>query len=257
VKTTKSEDKEQEVIQKAFQKFQDIALQADPLMVIPPYFALDRNDRTVPHLTASCMVSALDSFSSIKGYFSKLSSRNNKGNIYCSDILTQNITFNDFMDKARSALINLDYGIFPKASDHKETAEIGWLLHSTRYQDEERLSEMISNLVQEKIGAKWRPIRTNERFKKNPDDPTKRKFAIHLEGSSQKACIIRQKLARWYGSKAKIFPDGTKMRLVPSFQSIISFTYKTNNASLVACQAALSKGLCYSSTWDFCQSCSG
>jgi hypothetical protein len=48
--------------------------------------------------------------------------------MYCSLILAQNISFPDFMEKARSSLMNLDYGIFPKASDHEHTAEIGWFL---------------------------------------------------------------------------------------------------------------------------------
>jgi len=170
--------------------------------------------------------------------------------MYCSVILAQNITFHEFMDKPRLALINLDYKIFPKASDHEETAEIGWLLYSTHYQDEERLSDLMSNLAQERIGVKWRPIRTNDRYRKDPEDNTKRTFALHLEGPSNRAEIIRQKLAKWYGSKAKIFPEGTKMRLVPPFQSIISFNCKTENASLVARQAALSERLCTSSTWE-------
>jgi hypothetical protein len=48
------------------------------------------------------------------------------------------------MDLARSSLMNMDYGLFPKASDHETAAEIGWLLYYTRSQDEERLSELIS-----------------------------------------------------------------------------------------------------------------
>jgi len=196
------------------------------------------------------MVKVLDSFPSLKRYFSILSNRNDKGNMYCSVILAQNITFYEFMDKASSALINLDYRIFPEASDHEETAEIGWLLYSTCHQDEERLSDLMTNLAQERIGVKWCPIRTNDRYRKDTEDNTKQTFALHLEGPSNPARIIRQKLAKWYGSKAKIFPDGTKMRLVPPFQSIISFNCKTKYSSLVALQAALSEMLCTSSTWE-------
>jgi hypothetical protein len=36
------------------------------------------------------------------------------------------------MHKARQTLVNLEYGLFPKACDHEDTAEVGWLLYSTR-----------------------------------------------------------------------------------------------------------------------------
>jgi hypothetical protein len=55
------------------------------------------------------------------------------------------------MDKARLLLMNLDFGIFPKACIHKEISEVGWLLYSTRQQNEERFSELIYNLVNQTI----------------------------------------------------------------------------------------------------------
>jgi hypothetical protein len=90
--------------------------------------------------------------------FSRLSNHNDQGNVYCSVILAQNITFYRFLDKARQALMNLEYGLFPKASNHEETAEVGWLLYSMHQHDEERVSDLISNLVKEKVWVKWRPI---------------------------------------------------------------------------------------------------
>lgn len=80
VKKTNTDDEEQSIIKKALQKFFNIALQVDPSSIIPPYFALDRNDRTVPDLTSAFLVTALDSFPLGKRYFSKLSARNDKGN---------------------------------------------------------------------------------------------------------------------------------------------------------------------------------
>jgi len=177
-----------------------------------------------------------------------LSPRNDKGNMYCRLILAQNISFHDFMDKASSSLMNLDYGIFSKACDHERTAEIGWLLYSTRQQDEERISELISNLVNAKVGAKWRPIRCNDRNCKEPSDPAERTYALHLEGAEDSALKIRQLLKRWYGSGAIIFPDGSKMRLVPPYRSMITFGQKTKFASLVARQAASSARICTGST---------
>jgi len=144
----------------------------------------------------------------------------------------------------------MDYGLFPKASDHETAAEIGWLLYSTQSQDEERLSELISELVQEKVGTKWRPIRVNDRYKKDTSDASNRTYALHLEASTEKGALIRQRLSKWYGTGRSDFPDGTKMRLVPPFQTIISYTHKGKYASLVFRQAALSARLCTGSTWE-------
>jgi len=154
------------------------------------------------------------------------------------------------MDKARLSLANLEYGLFPKASDHEETAEIGWLFYSVRQQDEERLSEMISCLVNENVGVEWRPIRCNDRNRKAVEDPSTRIYAVHLETLSARAADIRQKLSTWFSSNSKMFPDGTKMRLVPLFQTILSYSHKTKYAVLVARQAAISARICSRSTWE-------
>jgi hypothetical protein len=90
--------------------------------------------------------------------------------------------------------MNLDYGLFPKACDHERTAEIGWLLYSTRQQDEERISELISLLVQAPVGEKWRPIRTNDQFRKDLPTNQERVYALHLEGADNSAEKIRQQL---------------------------------------------------------------
>jgi len=113
----------------------DITLQADSSTIMPPYFELDCNDKSVPDLTEKFKAFDLDSIPSSKWFFSWLSNRNDQGNVYCSLILAQQITFYEFMHKmhkARQTLVNLEYGLFPKACDHEDTAEVGWLLYSTR-----------------------------------------------------------------------------------------------------------------------------
>jgi hypothetical protein len=53
---------------------------------------------------------------------------------------------------------------------HEETSELGWLLYLVHQQDEEQQLEMISSLLNEYVGAKWRPIHCNDRNKKAAKD---------------------------------------------------------------------------------------
>jgi hypothetical protein len=91
--SSKSEEEEQTLIQKTLQKFFDIVLQGDPKSIIPPYFQLDRADKSIPDLSATFKVDALDSYYSLKRYFSRLSPRSEDGFVWSSIILAQSLSF--------------------------------------------------------------------------------------------------------------------------------------------------------------------
>ncbi len=214
--SSKSEEEEQSLVQKTLHKFFDIVLQGDNKSLIPPYFELDRVDNSVPDISSMFKVEALDSYYSLKRYFSRLSPRTEEGFVWCSIILAQSVSFNTFMEKTRHSLENQSFSLWPKASDHELAADIGWLLYSTREQEEERIAEMVSALTGEKIGAKWRAIRTtdgsNRSRDKNKDaSPLICMQVIHLECAADCAQELRNKLSKWYGSSSTKFPDGTKM----------------------------------------------
>ncbi len=144
------------------------------------------------------------------------------------------------------------FSLWPKATDLEFAAEVGWLLYSTRQQDEERLSELLSSLAGEKIGVKWKPIQTTDGVNRNKtnQDNESRVYALHLECAADKTQDTRLKLSKWYGSHSKHFPDGSKMRLVPPFNTILSQGNKQKYASLIARQSALNARLGTSSTWE-------
>ncbi len=154
--SSKSEEDEQTLVQRTLKKFFDIFVQGDSKSIIPPYFDLDRADKSIPDLSSTFNVDALDSYYSLKRYFSRLSPRNKEGYVWSSIVLAQSISFATFMDKTRHSLENQDFSLWPKASDHELASNVGWLLYSTRQQDEERIAEKISQLTGERIGAKWK-----------------------------------------------------------------------------------------------------
>jgi len=119
------------------------------------------------------------------------------------------------------------------------------LLYSTRSQDEERLTALLSKVTGENIGVKWKPIRANtfSSRKKEKQDPEETVRALHVECAVDRLQEVWDKLNIWYSSASTKFPDGTKMRLVPTITSVTSLSNKTKFASCIARQAALNAGL--------------
>jgi hypothetical protein len=143
-KKPKSDDDEEALITAALQRFHKIMLAADSTTIIPAYLDMDRNDRTLPDLTADYQVSSTENFSDLKRYFSRLSSRNEStGKVYCSVILAQSLPFAAIINSSLNALVRDDLGLYQHASDHEAPGEIGWLCYSIRPQDEERLSALL------------------------------------------------------------------------------------------------------------------
>jgi len=68
-KKTKDDDEEFTTIKAALQKFFDLLLQADASIIIPPFYDIERSDKTAPDIFSKFQVSELDSLVAIKRYF--------------------------------------------------------------------------------------------------------------------------------------------------------------------------------------------
>jgi hypothetical protein len=112
--SSKSKEEEQALVQKTLQKFFDIVLQGDPKSLIPPFFELDRSDNSILDLSTTFNVAALDSYYSLKRYFSRLSPRSEEGFVWSSVILAQSVSFHTFMEKTRHSLENQDFNLGQK-----------------------------------------------------------------------------------------------------------------------------------------------
>ncbi len=104
------------------------------------------------------------------------------------------------------------------------------------------------------IGARWRKIITVSNARRNqvPDasqDNTVQ--AIHLEGPAHKIHEIKQQISSWYGSLTNQFLDGTKMRIIPPYQTVISSADKKKYGAVIARQAAFLSRLATGTTWEF------
>ncbi len=129
--------------------------------------------------------------------------------------------------------------------DNENTTDVGWLLYSTRAQDEEWLTDLLCDLTGENIGVKWKPVRaTNGSIrKKDQKAPEEKIMALHVVCAVDRLQEVFGKLNLWYSSSSQRFPDGTKMRLVPTITSVTSTNNRTKFASCLSRQAALNAGL--------------
>lgn len=127
-------------------------------------------------------------------------------------------------------------GLWPHPTDHEHVSDIGWFLYSSHYQHEGRIMEMLSNEVGFIVGARWHQICTtdNNRRNKGSADPENVVRVLHLEGLSHRIHDIKDKLSSWYGSSSMSFINGTKMRLIPSYQTVISAADKGKYGTGVA-----------------------
>ena len=110
IKSIKSDEEEQLLIQSTLKKFMDILLQPDPKSIIPPFLKLDRKDKAIPDLSANFDPDAIDSFSLQKHYFSIMSTSDEAGFLWCSVIIAQNISCHQLQDKARHSFQNQSFG---------------------------------------------------------------------------------------------------------------------------------------------------
>jgi hypothetical protein len=252
LKTTANDDESQVAIHRILTEFFNIIIQADDSTIIPPYLSLDRNTNSINDLSSTYLVSELNNFNSLKTYFARLYSKPEGGQIYCSVILAGSVTSTDLLNAVKYKLSSLDMGLWSRPTDHEQVSDVGWFLYSCRSQDETRIASMLSDFLDVIVGARWRQIRTAAgQKKKGTEQPENVVRAIHLEGPSHRIHDIKSALSKWYGSSATMFLDGTKMRLIPPFQSVISADDKAKYGAVVARQAAFLSRLATGTSWEF------
>jgi len=150
-----------------------------------------------------------------KSYLHRLFPHQEGGQFYCNIILATSKSPAELRDMIALHLRDNRMGLWQQSIDAEQVTEIGWLLYSSRQQDEKRVAELLSHCTEEKIGACWRLIMTsaNVRRNKGPNEPKPPEVrALHLECDSAVAQHAKHKIARLYSSSTTLFPEGTKMR---------------------------------------------
>jgi hypothetical protein len=256
---TKQMDTEAEcerLILKQLQLFHSLVLQADGTTLIPPYLILNCTAHGFKDLSTKTTAAMLKGIGTVKRYFHRLFPRQEGGQFYCNVILATSKTPANFCDAITLHLCDNRMGLWQHSIDAEQVTEIGWLLYSSRQQDDKRVADLLTHCTGEKIGAHWRLIQNsiNVRSNKGPHDQKKPEVrALHLECDSMVAQHAKHKIARLYSSNTTSFPDRTKMRLIPPISTIISQQSKAKYGLVVAKQEAFTAHLATGTSWEFSQ----
>jgi hypothetical protein len=76
------------------------------------------------------------------------------GFIYCQLILATSCPIDSLIEKIRPSLMQYNLGLWQRLTDCEQVSDIGWLLYSTRHQDEQSLAHLLSSLIGEPIGLR-------------------------------------------------------------------------------------------------------
>jgi hypothetical protein len=113
VKSTTVEEEAQVATHRVLSEFFNIVLQANDSTILPPYLELDRISPGINDLSSSYLVSDLGSFPALKNFFSRLYTKTEGGNIYCSLILASSISTQELLNAVKYKLAGLDMGLWP------------------------------------------------------------------------------------------------------------------------------------------------
>jgi len=148
-------------------------------------------------------------------------------------------------------------GLWQWSIEAEQVTELGWLLYSTRQQDEKQLAHLLSRLTGEKIGTRWRSIRASTSLHWKGADPDRPKLADvranHLKCDTRVTQAAKHKIAQLYGANCSSFPDGTKMRLIPTILAIIFQESKERFGLVVVKQATFLSKVCTGTSLEFSQ----
>ena len=104
-----------------------------------------------------------------------------------------------------------DFGIWKSILQVEKVAEIGWLLWSNKAMDVEWWSQFLSQKTGTDIGLRWRSI-SRAKDKDGFGVP-----ALHVYCDNSKLKQAKEELSLIYGSKMRVFPFNTRLRIIPTY----------------------------------------
>ena len=157
--------------------------------------------------------------SQLRTYFTRAQAKPNGGPVYVDVFVKHSLPIKDIKDDSEWFMKEHKMGVFFKTLQVEITSQMGWLLYSTKTLDIKQLAVVLTEEcggVQ--IALRFKYINTD---KYEPDREKRKKWmALHIEVDKTHEKQVARHLQRIYGSSAKSFPLGIRMRLVSEFRDV-------------------------------------
>ena len=172
--------------------------------------------------------------------------------VYINIHIGHNNDFNDIRAALQDWLSASGHGLYYKMLQVEDSAEVGWLLYSTREMDARALSDEIEDMIGIKVGLRWKTIATGV---KNISDKTKAQ-ALCIEVSAPEKWKCQRKLLELYSRSIKSvndYPNGIRMRFVKLKKDAINMKEKSKLDKLRERQRQFVASICSQVTYEILQ----
>jgi hypothetical protein len=190
---------------------------SDTTAVIEPWYS---NEHSLPKLEKGAHFPT--QITPLRQYFPNLWEGKGiqKHNMYTSVYLFHSDPISEIREGIKDWLRSAGHGIFDRPLQYDLTAEIGWLLYSTRETNTETLAQAIRDLTGVHCGLRWKTIDAGQQRKLNSNNQVQ---ALHVEVPKKDRWPHQHILAKMYGGTTapeKGYPLDIKIRFVKPLKEV-------------------------------------
>jgi hypothetical protein len=190
---------------------------SDTTAIIEPWYS---NERSLPQLEKGSHFPT--QITPLRRYFPNL--WEGKGiqnhNMYTSVYLFHSDPISEIREGIKDWMRSAGHGVFDRPLQYDLTAEIGWLLYSTRETNTETLAQSIFELTGVQCGLRWKTIDAGQQGKLNKNNQVR---ALHVEVPKKDRWANQHTLLKMYGGTSapeKGYPLNIKLRFIKPLKEV-------------------------------------
>jgi hypothetical protein len=221
--------------------------EADSSLYIAPW-RLGEKDAPAPIMQSADIPSKMGA---LKKFFPRANPIRAGGHVYTTALIGHTTPLLDIKEEIEWWWKEWTHGMWLRPLQCEDTTVLGWLLYSLLSMDLASLTETLSEILGTPVGLRFRMISLGTAGKVPEDNIVK---AIHVEVNRKHASSARRKLQEIYGTSQSTFPNGIRLRLVPTLNSPdLNKITRSKVERLRERQAGFTKNIKPLRTWEISQ----